>query len=538
MFNSQENLFLQAIQKMLSSTGNEERIKAEADIKLWSKESYVQILETCNKFIICEQLDINARRYSCYLMQILVSEENYENWSKLDQNFKNNIQLNSLALLGNKIKEIRQSASILVSSIEKISIKNKEWPNLIITLCKACESNENEFKLSSIRTLGLIWESLNRENFSADELALMENTIIKILLSSNSFDLIFESLGAYQYFIKYIYDRYKNEEYLQSTLKMLTNFCNLQNYNQAIATIAIHRITDVSIAAYDYMENNIKNIIEFCGIICNGENEDLAIQSYIFLIEFSKEEYNRLKNKLYYNDYINSCWSLIWGVIQNTLNTTMNPAYNNEYNRYKSISSLLYYLSKICREEIIDDIFIYMKDKMNDKNPLMINSAIYAFASILETSHYYKIKKVIYSSITPLCSFFNINCEELNKTVAWCFEKICENHGDIIIRNPDACKQIFSMILTNLNRKDLHVKIKIYLCTSLLYLSKFLKESELKKLGIFSQFLLDLLKTLDNLAYLPNSFDNDNNLSRYCFFALSGLIKCSQESDEEILFFF
>ena len=78
-------------------------------------------------------------------MQILVSEENYENWSKLDQNFKNNIQLNSLALLGNKIKEIRQSASILVSSIEKISIKNKEWPNLIITLCKACESNENEF---------------------------------------------------------------------------------------------------------------------------------------------------------------------------------------------------------------------------------------------------------------------------------------------------------------------------------------------------------------------------------------------------------
>ena len=114
-FNNQENLFLQTIQKMLSSADNKARMKAEKDIKLWSKESYVQILETCNKFIMCEQLDINTRRYSSYLMQILISEENYENWQKLDQNFKNKIQMNALSLLGNKIKEIRQSATLLVS---------------------------------------------------------------------------------------------------------------------------------------------------------------------------------------------------------------------------------------------------------------------------------------------------------------------------------------------------------------------------------------------------------------------------------------
>ena len=538
MFTNQENLFLQAIQKMLSSTGNEARMKAESDIKIWAKESYLEILEACTKFILCEQLNINTRRYACYLMTILISKENYENWEKLDNNLKETIKINSLGLLGNKEKEIRQSASVLVSSIERVCIKNKEWPNLINTLCNACESNETEFKISAIKTLGLIWEFLKKDNFTNDEFVLMENTIIKIILSSNSLDLSLESLKAYQYFIKYIKERFKNSEYLQSTLKMLTNYCNLQNYNEDIAKSAIHRISDVIISAYDYMETNIKNIIEFVGVMCNGENEELAIQSYILLIELSQEEFNRLEKNIKCFYYIDSNWNIIWGVIQNTLNTTSDPTYNNEYNRYKSLSSLLYYISNICEEKVIDDIFIYMKEKMNDNNPLMINSAIYIFASILETAHYLKIKKVIINSITPLCNFFNIKYEELNKTVAWCFEKICQNQGDKIIRNPDVFKQIINMISNNLKNKDFHPKIKIYLCTALLYLTNFIKNSELAKLGVISEYLLDLLKTLDYLAFLPNSFDQDYNLSRYCFFAISGLIESAQERDEEILTLF
>ena len=534
MFTCQENLFLQAIQKMISSIGNEERHKAESDIKIWSKESYIQILETCNKFIICEQLDINVRRYSCYLMTLLINEENYEKWEKIEKILKNEILINSLGLLGNNESGIRQSASLLVASIEKIAIKNNEWPNLITTLCNACESNEIEFKISSIKTLGLIWEFLQKDNFSKDELILMENTIIKILLSPNSLDLISASLRAYKCFINYINYKYKDNEYLESSLKMITNYCNYKNYNENISITAIHRLSDIVIEAYDYMKDNISNIIEFIGVICNGENEELAIQSYIFLIDISKEEYKRLK-KQKSNNYIDFSWNLIWGIIQNTLNTTINPAYNNEYNRYKSLSSLLFYLSKICSPKIINDIFLYMKAKIESQNSSMINSAIYAFASILETIHVLQIKKLIYYSINFLCEFMNIKNGELNKTIGWCFEQICTNHGDVIIKNSNLFKQIIIMISNNLKKKELHSKVKIYLCTSLFYLANYVKKSEMQKLGIFSQYLFDLLKTLDYFAFLPSSFDIECNLSRYCFLAISGLIKCSQETDEEIL---
>ena len=133
------------------------------------------------------------------------------------------------------------------------------------------------------------------------------------------------------------------------------------------------------------METLIKNIIEFFGIICNGENEEIAIQAYIFLIELSQNEYYRKKRNKKCNNYINSYWDIIWSIIQNTLNNEINQKYKKDYSRYKSLSDLLYYISKICNEIIIDDIFIYMKDKMVSKNPLMINSSIYLFGSILES---------------------------------------------------------------------------------------------------------------------------------------------------------
>ena len=538
MLNNQETLFLQSIQNMLNSTDNSLRQKAEQDINIWAKESYPQILETCNKFIICEELGINIRRYSCFLISNLVKDEYYEHWEKLGKNLKEKIQINSLSLLGDKVEEIRISASILVSAVKHISNKNKEWPNLIITLCNACDSDKIEFKISAIKTLGIIWENSTKNDFTDNELISMENTLIKILLSSNNKILIAECLKSYQYFIKYIFDKFNELEYLKSTLKMFTSFCNIKDYNEKISIIAIHRITDVILISYEHMETLIKNIIEFFGIICNGENEEIAIQAYIFLIELSQNEYYRKKRNKKCKNYINSNWDIIWSIIQNTLNNEINQKYKKDYSRYKSLSDLLYYISKICNEIIIDDIFIYMKDKMVSKNPLMINSSIYLFGSILESVHSIKLKNVIYSSINPLCEFFKLKNENLNETVAWCFEKICENFGELIIKSSDVFQLTLNVIINNLKNKEMNRKIKVYSCISLYKLSEIVKDSELLRLGIFNQYLLDLLKTLDYLAYLPTSFDSDYNLSNYCFLAISGLIKCSPEQNEDILYLY
>ena len=538
MFNSQETLFLQAIQKILSSTDNISRQKAEEDINIWAKESYPQIMETCNKFIICEELDLNTRRYACYIIMILVKDEYYPSWEKLPKDLKENIKINALSLLGNKSAEIRISANSLVAAIEQVCVKKKEWPDLIETLCKACKSDKNEFKLSAIKTLGFIMEKLTKSDFSDNEIILMENTLIQTLLSCDYNNLIHECLKSYQYFINFIYHKFNNHDYLKSTLQMLTSFCNNKKYDYEICKTAIHRISDVVIISYDYIDSLIRNIIEFFGMICKGESENLAIQGYIFLIELSQEEYSRKINSKDCRDYIDSCWDILWSVIQDTLNNAANPQYNNELSRYGSISDLLYYVSKICQPGIIDDVFIYMKEKMNSDDPLMLNSAIYLFASVLESTHKNKLKNVVYSSIPTLCDFLLIKNESLNETVAWCFEKICENFGELIVRSSDVFQLILNLIVNTLKNKEMNLKVKIYLCTSLYNLTETVKDSELLKLGIFNNYLLDLLSTLDQLAYLPSSYNIEHNLCNYCFIAISGLIKSSPEQNDEILFLY
>ena len=105
-----------------------------------------------------------------------------------------------------------------------------------------------------------------------------------------------------------------------------------------------------------------------------------------------------------------------------------------DYCRYDMINYLLVNLSILCDESIIDDIFSYMgailqsnndNNKNDENNHLMkINSAIYAFGSLMETIHVKKIESVIPDSINLMTSLFTKNNEKLSKTLSWCFSVI------------------------------------------------------------------------------------------------------------------
>ena len=421
-----------------------------------------------------------------------------------------------------------------MASIERISVKEKEWPNLIMTLCNACDSNEIEFKLSSIKTLGLIWDSISKDNFTESELVLMENTIIKILLSpSSSLELSYESIKAYQNFMKYISNRFSDKDYLQNTLKMMTTFCDVKKYNIDIGICALHLISDIIVIAYEYMDTMIDNIIEFIGILCNGENEQIAVQGYIVLIDLGQEEERRINNDIIYNKYLNLCWNNIWKIIQGTLNSGINISNeDSEFNKCQAVSLLLLYISKICDDKMINDIFLYISENLKSQNISNINSAVFIFGSILESNLRLQLKKVLFILLPKICEYFGVQDKELNLCLSWCIGEICINFGEYIVKNSNLSKILLSTIIFCLKSNDISLKVKEYLCKALFSLTEVVKGKEISNLGVFSPFLLEFLVTLDLLAYMPYE---ESNLSRYCFIAISGLIKCSPEFDGKIL---
>ena len=538
MFSNEEQLFLNTISKMLSPN-NEERRLAEENIKKWIKETYLQVLQSCNKFIICDQLKPDIRRYACYILGLLTKENCNEDWQKIGLDLKTSVQNNSLGLLGDKEPSIRQSACTLVNSICIISIKDQGWPNLISILCNACKSDNIEFKISAVKTLGMIWESLPKEPFSLEELSLMETTIIQLLSAPQNPQLSLECLQGYQNFMNYIKNKFADKDYLQSSLKMLISYCNINNINpQNVGKIAIHTITKLIITAYDYIEPHFKNISEFFMILCNGNNEELAIQSYILFTDISNDEINRKNKKFHYKKYMQSIWNKLWPCIQHSLNNRTNQKNDENYSRYEALSALLYNLSIICDEKIIDDIFAYMGANLNNNNPMIINSAIYAFGSILETTHEKKIESVIPDSIKSISNLFNKKCEELNITLSWCLNQICLSHARIIIQNNETFKYLITTIINLLKEQSLNNKIKMHLCESIYRLAFFISEHNYQELNIFSPFLQELLGTLELLAYLPQSYEKEQNLSEKCFEALSCLLECSTEKDRMLISYF
>jgi hypothetical protein len=538
MFSNQENALLDTISKMLSPN-NEERKKAEENIKAWMKDTYLQMLESCNKFIICEQLNPDIRRYACYVIELLTKENCYENWQKINLELKTSVQNNSLGLLGDKEPNIRQSACTLVNSICLISIKDQGWPNLIKILCGASKSDKIEFKISAVKTLGMIWESLPREAFSLEELSLMENIIIQLLSTPQNEELSIVCLKGYKYFTNYIKNKFADTDYLQSSLKMLISFCNLNNINtEEVGKVSIHAITKLILTAYDYIEPHFKNISEFFILLCNGNNEKLAIQSYILFTEIAIDEIDRKNKKMHFKKYIQSIWNILWPCIQNSLNNRPEKNNEDEYSRYDALHALLYNISIICDEKVIDDIFSYMAIKLNDNNPRIITSAIYAFGAIVETVHVEKIETVIPDSIKSIANLFGKKNEELNLTLSWCLKTICQGHSRIILENTNVFKFLISTFSTLLKDQSLNNKIKMHICESIFKLASYIYEHNWQSLNFFSPYLQDLLGTLELLAYLPESYHTENNLTQKCFEAISGLLECSSEKDQVLISYF
>jgi hypothetical protein len=538
MFTTEENQFLATILKMFSNS-NEERKASEKNIQSWLEVSYDQILVSCNKFIVCEQLQPNIREYSCYLITLCTSPKYYQNWQQLNSDLKASIQTNSLGLLGNQIKSIRQQACILVTAVFSISVRDQGWPNLISTLCNACTSNNIEFKISAVKTLGMIWEKLPKEPFSLDELSLMENTILTLLSKPENPILSEICLDAYQYFIFYVKDKFTNLKYIEEVLKLIIKYCgSIDNLiTPEVAKMAIHRITDIILLAYDYVDIHFKNISEFFIQLAKGDNELLAVQAFIFFIEISQDEIKRKESGFSYKKYIPSIWNILWPCIQIILDIGKKGE-EDEFSRYDAINYLLINLSILCDGSIIDDIFNYMSERLNNPDPLKNNSAIYAFCSIVETVHKEKIEVVIPSALQKMTNLFAKNNVDLSINLSWCFSRICNYHSAFILQNNEIFSFLINTIINLLKEPSLINKIKMHLCQSIYNLSSFIYNNNYQSLNLFSPFLQDLLLILENLSYFDNAYDTDNNLAEKSFIALSSLIECSDEKDRVLISLF
>ena len=216
---------------------------------------------------------------------------------------KNKIKLLVLSALASSKKEIRTSASVVISSICKIdSPIIKTWPDLLPSLTNNAFNENINMKLSAIEALGYVCEELTIKSIDPSNVDSIMNALIQNLTNEkNPVEVILQVLKALYYSIKIAEKNFSNKNERNIIMNAIFQIGGKYETNEdVLEKIAMLFIEMLSISSYyDYIEDNFKQIIQFSFSITQKykeSNEKLALLGLEIICSIGDEEIKRRNN--------------------------------------------------------------------------------------------------------------------------------------------------------------------------------------------------------------------------------------------------
>ena len=248
----------------------------------------------------------NIRQLSAILIKnsLLYAEPLREIWkNKLPVEEKNQIKLLVLSTLASSKKEIRTSASTVISTISKVDSPIVEtWPDLLPSLTDNAFNTDINMKLSAIEALGYVCEELTTKSIDASNVNKIMNALIQNLTNEqNPVEVILQVLKAIYYSIKLAENNFSNEKERSIILNAIFQIGGKYETNEdVIEKIAMLFIEMLSISNYyDYIEDFFIQIIKFSFNIVQKykvSNEKLALLGLEIICTIGDEEVSRSNN--------------------------------------------------------------------------------------------------------------------------------------------------------------------------------------------------------------------------------------------------
>ena len=216
---------------------------------------------------------------------------------------KNKIKLLVLSALASSKKEIRTSASVVISSVCKIdSPIIKTWPDLLPSLTNNAFNENINMKLSAIEALGYVCEELTIKSIDPSNVDSIMNALIQNLTNEkNPVEVILQVLKALYYSIKIAEKNFSNKNERNIIMNAIFQIGGKYETNEdVLEKIAMLFIEMLSISSYyDYIEDNFKQIIQFSFSITQKykeSNEKLALLGLEIICSIGDEEIKRINN--------------------------------------------------------------------------------------------------------------------------------------------------------------------------------------------------------------------------------------------------
>jgi hypothetical protein len=259
-------------------------------------------------------------------------------------------------------------------------------------------------------------------------------------------------------------------------------------------------------------------------------NDEEIVSGFAFetWCSISDEEKDRLALNKTTKKICIYAYTELWKVIQyhfTNRNAQKEKLNEDSWTNLKAASCLLGNLSQCCGENLVNDVFVFVGQNISSQDPLLRDSAILAFSSILETTYSDYIKNAIKDSgATMLLNMLNDPSSEVRGTVSYALKRICELHADCLTN-----QELFHCLITNFvhQLETGTKKVIINICDGLHFLALRLKPLPEHNYGYMSNYLVEILNKLLTIAYKKGAYEPTHNVALSAFFAMGTLIEQS-----------
>ena len=519
--------FSSNIQKVLSSN-NILRKEGEFSIQQELDVNFLSCLNNCCDILINEIEAQQVRQFCATFIKNILSKQDYINkWESLDQNARETLKTKILSCLASTSHEIRCATSLVIASICKIEVPKGNWNQIFDILSSTAQHTNDNYKKSSIITIGYIAQDLKRSDLNQDQINKLLFALTRNLDVNNNIEVFKCAITSFLYFLPFAKQNFQKIDEREILVRKIIELLSYNNLREDLIEGLLKCIVEMASLYHSALNDKMSIITNITCKYMKSPNKEISIQAIEFWNALCKEELN--ENVLYVSNLYQDDLYLVIQYLLLNRNEAMEEQYNDEWLPIKSIQCLISLMSQCKNEIFIQKMLDFIGKYLHDINYMNRDSAYLAFGAILEYSEL--SDEIVTASISQILNELkNEKKKKVATTITWCFHQICEYHSfcfddqQIFDNTINMLYPLFEIFLSNKS-------ILIELLKSLELMIKFVSYK-----SYLTKHAAQLIQILMKIAYTPGSYDPNNNVAMICFYVINSIIDNAEDDIKDVVF--
>lgn len=276
MLNQQnQNIDLNRILMQTLSPEENIRVLAIETIEKISKENFGLFLFGLSKILSNEKGINNIRLISATIIKNKI--KNFmSDWLQLEENCKSEIKNNILATLIDPDIIVKKATALCIEGICSVEFPKNLWNNVFDILINASKNNNLEIKITTLITLGYIFEDITIKNIKEETIINITKIYYSILAEKNNNEqqnkiLIKNCLLSLKKFVPFLENIIKEDDTRLLFFNLIGHY--LLDNDEDIRAYSIEIFSEIIYNHYDYYPNYIDTLMQTLFQIIEKDSE-------------------------------------------------------------------------------------------------------------------------------------------------------------------------------------------------------------------------------------------------------------------------